>query len=121
MAPPPNKKPQGIASLAALYTTIISQVTLSLTIIFNGKSEKAGRIEGTKKTEKKFKKGVDRRYTPCYTVHVLKGNRKHAGEIERRFPLCERREQKMSLIEILTMLHLFAVVIFGIIEAMKKK
>jgi len=27
----------------------------------------------------------------------------------------------MSLIEILTMLHLFAVVIFGIIEAMKKK
>ena len=92
-----------------------------MTIIFNGKSEKAGRIEGTKKTEKNLKKGVDRRYTPCYTVHVLKGNRKHAGEIERRFPLCERREQKMSLIENLTMLHLFAGVIFGIIEAMKKK
>lgn len=71
--------------------------------------------------KKTLRKGVDKRYTPCYTVHVLKGNRKHAGEIERRFPLCERREQKMSLIEILTMLHLFAVVIFGIIEAMKKK
>ena len=77
--------------------------------------------EGQKNNQKTFKKGVDRRCTPCYTVHVLKGNRKHAGEIERRFPLCERREQKMSLIEILTMLHLFAVVIFGIIEAMKKK
>lgn len=81
----------------------------------------AVRYERRKNNKKNFRKEVDRRYTPCYTVHVLKGNRKHAGEIERRFPLCERREQKMSLIEILTMLHLFAVVIFGIIEAMKKK
>lgn len=81
----------------------------------------AVRYERRKNNQKNFRKGVDKRCTPCYTVHVLKGNRKHAGEIERRFPLCERREQKMSLIEILTMLHLFAVVIFGIIEAMKKK
>ena len=44
MAPPPNKKPQGIASLAALDTTIIAQSLLSFAIIFCGEAKKNKKI-----------------------------------------------------------------------------
>lgn len=46
----------------------------------------------------------------------------HAGEIERRFPLFTKGGiQKMTTIEILTLLDLIAVVVFGILAITLKK
>lgn len=46
----------------------------------------------------------------------------HAGEIERRFPLFSKGGiQKMSLLEVIAVLDLIAVVVFGILAITLKK